>query len=226
VHWTLGILRDLRAFFWLRVFFCSQAESTPAPAPVTQTVGRSLAENKSWSNYMNNSEHTHWLAISWWIGNILIGSFMLFILFGIFANSAKDIFSGKMGFSDYLEIIFLIVLLLPFSAFLLISSFTTRIIVKASGIEYHTPIFIFYADWKHLNNLGYINDKNYGKTLVVVPRDGNLTLRTWAIPFRKVLRDTPQKVKILVAQFRQSNGHSFEEVVLANVSQYTGFAED
>src|SRR6266508_6107081 len=33
-----GILRDLQAFFWLRVFFCSQAESTPAPAPVTQTV--------------------------------------------------------------------------------------------------------------------------------------------------------------------------------------------
>ena len=36
----LGILRDLQAFFWLRVFFCSQAESTPAPAPVTPTVGQ------------------------------------------------------------------------------------------------------------------------------------------------------------------------------------------
>jgi len=38
VHWTLGIPPHFRAFFLLRVFFCSQAESTPAPAPVTQTV--------------------------------------------------------------------------------------------------------------------------------------------------------------------------------------------
>jgi hypothetical protein len=175
---------------------------------------------------MNNSEHTHRLTVSWWIGNILIGSFVLFILFAMLANSVKDIFSGKMGFSGYLEIVLLILLLLPFSILLLMSSFTTKILVKASGIEYHTPIFVFLADWKHLDNLGYINDKNFGKTLVIVPRGGNLMLRTWARPFRKVLRDTPQKVKIFVSQFRQTNGHSFEEDVLANVSQYTGFAED
>jgi hypothetical protein len=29
VHWTLGILRDLRAFFWLRVF--SAAKQSPRP---------------------------------------------------------------------------------------------------------------------------------------------------------------------------------------------------
>jgi len=40
VHWTLGIPRHFQAFSWLRVFSCSQAEFTPAPAPVTQTVGR------------------------------------------------------------------------------------------------------------------------------------------------------------------------------------------
>jgi len=38
VHPTLGILRDLQAFFWLRVFSTSQTLSTPAPARVTQTV--------------------------------------------------------------------------------------------------------------------------------------------------------------------------------------------
>ena len=32
VHPTCGILRDLQAFFWLRVFSTSQAFSTPAPA--------------------------------------------------------------------------------------------------------------------------------------------------------------------------------------------------
>jgi hypothetical protein len=41
VHWTLGILRHFQAFFWLQFFSCSQAESTPAPAPVTQAVGLS-----------------------------------------------------------------------------------------------------------------------------------------------------------------------------------------
>ncbi len=30
VQWTYRILRHFRAFFWLRVFLCSQAESTPA----------------------------------------------------------------------------------------------------------------------------------------------------------------------------------------------------
>jgi len=38
VHPTLGSLRDLQAFFWLRVFSTSQTLSTPAPARVTQTV--------------------------------------------------------------------------------------------------------------------------------------------------------------------------------------------
>jgi len=33
-HWTLGILRNLQAFFWFRV----QTESSPAPASVTQAI--------------------------------------------------------------------------------------------------------------------------------------------------------------------------------------------
>jgi hypothetical protein len=41
---TLGILWHFQAFFWLWVFFCSQALSTPAPAPVTQTVSLREAE--------------------------------------------------------------------------------------------------------------------------------------------------------------------------------------
>jgi len=45
VHLTCGILRDLQAFFWLRVFSTPQALSTPAHTPLTQTVGRSLAQH-------------------------------------------------------------------------------------------------------------------------------------------------------------------------------------
>jgi len=38
VHLTCGSLRDLQAFFWLRVFSTSQTLSTPAHLRVTQTV--------------------------------------------------------------------------------------------------------------------------------------------------------------------------------------------
>ena len=42
MHWILEILRHLRQAFRARVassFFCSQAESTPAHCPRTETVG-------------------------------------------------------------------------------------------------------------------------------------------------------------------------------------------
>ena len=39
MHPTCGILRDLGAFFWLRVFPTSQTLSTPTHTRVTQTVG-------------------------------------------------------------------------------------------------------------------------------------------------------------------------------------------
>jgi hypothetical protein len=40
VQRTVGILRDLQAFFWLRAFSTSQALSTPAHTQVTQTLTR------------------------------------------------------------------------------------------------------------------------------------------------------------------------------------------
>jgi hypothetical protein len=43
VHRTLGILPHFRVFSSLRVFSTSQTESTPAPAPVTQTFGAAVA---------------------------------------------------------------------------------------------------------------------------------------------------------------------------------------
>jgi hypothetical protein len=36
VHWTLGILRDFRAFFWLRVF--SAPKPCPRPPPAHQVI--------------------------------------------------------------------------------------------------------------------------------------------------------------------------------------------
>jgi len=40
VHRTLGILRDLQAFFWLQVFSApKQSPRPPQRQPLTQTVG-------------------------------------------------------------------------------------------------------------------------------------------------------------------------------------------
>jgi hypothetical protein len=44
VHPTLGILRKSQAFFYASAFFQSDGIPPPAPARVTQTVGR-LREN-------------------------------------------------------------------------------------------------------------------------------------------------------------------------------------
>jgi hypothetical protein len=44
VHWICGILRLFSSIFLASSFFCSQAFSTPAHKPVTQTVGRMKAE--------------------------------------------------------------------------------------------------------------------------------------------------------------------------------------
>jgi hypothetical protein len=67
-----------------------------------------------------------------------------------------------------------------------------------------------------------------GKTLVVVPRAGNLTLRKWAKPFRNLLKEYPNKlqdIEILVSQFGEHNGHSFETDILVNVAQHLEFSE-
>ena len=42
VHLTLGILRTLQAVFYAVTFFWLDGFAVPAPAQVTQTVGRTL----------------------------------------------------------------------------------------------------------------------------------------------------------------------------------------
>jgi len=44
VHLTLGILRKSQAFFYALAFFQLDGFAVPAPAQVTQTVGRSFAK--------------------------------------------------------------------------------------------------------------------------------------------------------------------------------------
>ncbi len=172
---------------------------------------------------MNNSSHVHRLSLSWWFGYISIGGFMLFIVIGAIIFNASTIFSGK-SILDYSGILLLIAVILPFSLVLLARPFLIKIIVKPQGIEYHSTFFVLQADWKNLVNIGYVKKTSAGKTLVVIPQEGNLTHRKWAKPFRNLLREYPnelQDVQILVSQFHTHNGHSFESDILANVAQQT-----
>ena len=68
---TGGSLRILQAFFWLRVFSTSQAESTPAHPPLTQTVRAEPKRFLVLCGSLNPSGLRFWLAelahISWHI---------------------------------------------------------------------------------------------------------------------------------------------------------------
>jgi len=44
MHWTLGILRQSQAVFYALAFSSWTASPSPAPAQVTQTVGRFVAK--------------------------------------------------------------------------------------------------------------------------------------------------------------------------------------
>jgi hypothetical protein len=46
VHLTLGILRQSQAVFYALAFFWLDGFAVPAPAQVTQTVGRWRTQNK------------------------------------------------------------------------------------------------------------------------------------------------------------------------------------
>jgi hypothetical protein len=52
VHLTLGILRTFQAFFCALAFFWLDGFAVPAPAQVTQTVGRWLRKQKFAFRYM------------------------------------------------------------------------------------------------------------------------------------------------------------------------------
>jgi hypothetical protein len=174
---------------------------------------------------MDNSEHTHWLSFSWSLGNIILGAFMLFIVFGTFVANAQDMISSKLGIADYLGIVILIFFIFPLGLFFLSTPFVTKIIVKSNGFEYHTTTYVLLADWKNLINMGYARNTNAGKTMVVVPREGKLTLRNWAKPFRKIFKHNLKDIEILISMFRASNGHSLDTDILVNISQHTELLE-
>lgn len=152
---------------------------------------------------------------------------MLLVVIGTIIINAPTIFSGSNIFDSF-GILLLMAVMLPFSLVLLARPFLIKIIVKPQGIEYHSTFFILQADWNNLVNIGYVKKTNAGKTLVVIPREGNLIHRKWAKPFRNILKEYPNELKdvqILVSQFRDQDGHSFETDIMVNVAQQAEFRE-
>ena len=185
-------------------------------------MGRPLRK-ENFGNSMNDEIHVHRLSPSSWFGYILIGAFLLFLVIGTVFVSVLNIFSDT-SILDYVGIVILFAVVLPLALVLLARPFFTRMIVKPEGIEYHSTFFVLQADWKNLKNIGYVQKTTAGKTLVVVPKAGNLIYRKWAMPFRNLLKEYPNKlqdVEILVSHFGEYNGHSFEEDILVNVAQHS-----
>ena len=160
---------------------------------------------------MDNSEHTHRLSFPESIASILISLLVLFVFF---------IMSRNMSLADFLGVVVLAFVMLPLAFGLLARPFVTKIVVKPYGLEYHTTIYVMGAEWKHLVSVDHFKNTTAGKSLVVVPREGRLKFRAWAKPLRRFLKHDPKDVRILVSQFRASNGHTFETDVLVNVSQH------
>jgi hypothetical protein len=168
---------------------------------------------------MDNVEHTHRLSIPESFASLLIGALILFLLFISLSGDIGKLFSGEASLANYLGVVIILFGILPFGIILLTRPFVTKVVVKPFGIEYHNAIYVLTADWKNLVNLGHVKNTTAGKSLVIVPREGQVVFRAWAKPLWKILKHDPKDIKIPVAQFRTSNGHSFETDVLVNVSQ-------
>jgi len=168
---------------------------------------------------MNNAEHTHRLSIPESVASFLIGALILFLLSIPLLGDSKNLVSGEASLADYLGVVVILFCILPFGLNLLARPFMAKVVIKPFGIEYHNTIYVLTADWKNLVNVGHLKNTTAGKSLVIVPREGQVIFRAWAKPVRKMLKHDPKDIKILAAQFRASNGHSFESDVLVNVSQ-------
>ncbi len=160
---------------------------------------------------MKLSTHTHRLALSWWIGYILLGSFILLIAFSTLALNLQDLFFGDT--SSLLATEISILLLMPAGFFLLAYPFTTSVVAGPQGLEYHTISFVLAVRWDGVRAVGTT------KNLALVPLDGTLTLQGWAKPLSRIFRSSAQQVQICVSHFGACNGHSLREEALRYTSQ-------
>ncbi len=132
-------------------------------------------------------------------------------------------FEGNQSMGAYLGMAVLFLFMLLNGLYIFFQTFVTRIVVKASGIEYHTPIFILGAEWKDIVIKGYVNYSLIRKSMRVIPQGGKLFLRKWAKPFQKILGKIislkSEDVEIMASQFKDAEGHSLETDFLANISQ-------
>jgi hypothetical protein len=124
----------------------------------------------------------------------------------------QHMITGQASLTDYLSAV-LMLLLLPFGI-LMLGWASSKIIVNHEGLEYHTPGVVLKAKWRQLQNLGYRNQGYSGRSLVVNPTDGEVTLKSWAKPIKGILRHKPSDTFILVAWFKDGEGNLLEDDIV------------
>jgi hypothetical protein len=171
---------------------------------------------------MDNSDHTHFLPVSWWLSSLLVGALMILILVYSVISISHNLVSGAIGLLGILEILVIMILLLPAGILLLTAPFSTKVIVLKKGLEYHTSTFILQTDWQSLT----LNDNPVGQSfrdsLFVIPKEGTFQLRGWARPFRRMLKHEIKDVTIPIGQFGSYHGHSLEMEVREYISNQAG----
>jgi len=158
---------------------------------------------------MIKKEHIYYIKSSQRMGYIFFGISSVALLFCTFATNFQSIFTGKLGIMDYLGLLGLLFLFLPFGIILMASAFT-KIILHANGIEYHTPVFILKAKWDQLENLGYHYQAFSGKSLLIAPVGGEVILKSWAKPVKGILRHKVEDIFIFTSSFQDNENNSLQ----------------
>jgi hypothetical protein len=165
---------------------------------------------------MSISTHSHKFALPGRIVYFLVG--LSFTLLGI-AFTFVFLSSLILGDSNVFSLLTSFVTAfstLPFGLLFLSSSIFARVTIKPDVLEYHTPILIVSAKWKDLQRFeGQKSGKIYS---VIVPTEGNVTLRTWAKNIHWLFRKDPTSFYIDTSQFSNTNGHSLDSDIISLLS--------
>jgi hypothetical protein len=126
----------------------------------------------------------------------------------------QNMITGQASLTDYLSAV-LMLMLLPFGI-LMMGWASSKVVIRDEGLEYQIPGVVLKAKWTQLQNLGYHNQGYSGRSLIVNPTDGEVTLKSWAKPIKGILKHKPSDTFISVAWFKDSDGNSLE----ADIAQY------
>lgn len=120
-------------------------------------------------------QHVHRYKLSGWVFCLLTGIAAVAFAIGTLAVTYPDIIAGRVGLLGFLMLPFLLLGVLPFGLFMLITPFITKVIVSPQGLEYYVQGGVIEADWHSFQeaHVAYVESV---KTLRLVPTKMNVRL--------------------------------------------------